>query len=210
MPPEIEAKFQADDPRPLAALTTLERLGRADLGPARVVDEVDRYLDTGEGTFAAAGWACRLRTRGASTIVSFKGPARTDARDGVHERPEIEGPATDSTDPAAWPDSAARSFADELRRGHALREIARLDQRRTERSVTTGGRRVGVLSLDEVTVVGAPRGRDRLHTVELEIDPAAGGTAALAPLAAALARLDGLVPDPTSKLEHALERLGRR
>lgn len=209
---EIELKLLADDAAPLEALTLAEALGPAQLGPAAEVDELDRYLDTADGRLAALRWACRLRTREGRTIVSLKGPAAAvpDAF-GLHRRPELEGPALPGLDPPDWPPSTARDRLGQLTAGAALREQLTLRQRRTERSVSRRGRRLGLLTLDRVEVVDAGgHGRGRLFVVELELGPAAAAdTVLVAELGAALSMVPGLVPDPKSKLEHALALVSR-
>jgi inorganic triphosphatase YgiF len=211
MPAEVEAKFLATGSEPLAALAAAPSLGPAALEAPRTVIEVDRYLDTDDRRLARAGWACRLRQRDEGTIVSLKGPAQTEASGGVHRRPEVEGPAGSGFDPAGWPATAARDLVDRLRVGATLVEVVRLVQRRTERTVRVAGRRVGVLSLDAVTIEGAADDDARLHVVELEVDAATGvDEAELAPLVEALAATHGLVADRRTKLDHALARLGAR
>lgn len=207
---EVEAKLIARDAGPLAALAEMPALGAADLGPPTTVDELDIYLDTDDRRLGAARWACRLRSRGDAYRVSLKGPAESDADGGIHRRPEVEAPATASFDPMAWPASDARDLARELSGGAPLGEWLRLRQRRTEREVRLGERRLGSLSLDVVWIAGADREvPDPLHLVELELadgqNPMAGE--ALTRLAAVLASLPGLEPDPQTKLEHALELL---
>jgi inorganic triphosphatase YgiF len=204
-PIEVELKFMASGPAPLRALARRQRLGPAHLGPAEVIDEVDRYLDTADGRLAAARWACRLRARGERVIVSLKGPPRSGAGGpGLHRRPEVEGPATDSLDPATWPASAARDRLLEMSAGRPLSERLALHQRRTQRDVLVGGRVVGALSLDRVRVARGPERSGRLWSVELELSPAsAGDDALIAALRAALERLSGLAPDAQTKLEHA-------
>lgn len=203
---EVELKFSASRPEPLARLSALSRLGPAALGPARTIDERDRYLDTRDGRLAGARWACRLRTRGEQTIVSLKGPAEPggDAgRDELHRRPELEGPANGSLDPLRWPASPARARLVRMTGGQALVERLVLNQQRTEREVTSGGRLTGVLSLDRVRVVHENVNLGSLFAVELELR---GGApeADLRPLADALCAIDGLLPDPSTKLERAL------
>ena len=201
---EVELKYEAD-PAALDILALSPRLGPTDLGPVVVNDEEDRYLDTDDGRLEAVAWACRLRSRrvdGTTTIiVSLKGPA--DSVDGpLHRRPEVEGPATASLDPAAWPASAARDELDRLRHGQPLRVRLTLRQRRRERAVTLDGRPVGLLSLDDVEVVGHTTPAEHLHLVELERAHDASDadfTATGRALAAA-----GLVPDARSKLERAI------
>ncbi len=211
MPTEIEAKFRADGPGSLERLAAVPRLGDAVLGPPRTVAEVDRYLDTADLRLASAHWACRLRSRDGGVRVSLKGPAEADApADGLHRRPEIEGPATDSMDPSSWPASPARAHLEALCDGATLRERFRLEQQRTERSVhTRDGAEVGMLTLDVVDIadVGRRSAVARLHVVELEL-AADGDEGALLGIAAALEGTQGLVPEPRTKLEHALELLG--
>jgi len=209
MPPEVEAKLIAADAAPLDVLSTEATLDGALLGPAHTVDETDRYLDTRDGRLEAVRWACRLRTRQGAVWVSLKGPAEEPSQGWLHRRPEVEGPATDSIDPADWPVSPARDHLEQLSGGDPLVERLRLEQQRTERAVAVGGRRVATLSLDRVDVVGiGGLSAGELFVVELELVEAD----ALPPddlqrLAEALAARPGLAPDPRSKLEHALERL---
>jgi len=208
---EVEAKFRADGPRPLDELARAATLGDAGLGAATSVHEVDRYLDTADGRIGAARWACRLRSRAGTVTVSLKGPAAAASGSWLHHRPEVEGPATASLDPADWPQSEARATVDRLRAGGSLVERFRLDQRRVERQVVLDGAVFGTLSLDHAVVRRGDRRAGDLWVVELEVggdDDGAGGPA-LARLADALARWPGLHPDPTTKLEHAVELLER-
>lgn len=215
MPVEVELKLTAENDAPLEALASAQRLGPAELGPPETADELDRYLDTADGRFAAARWACRLRTRGDRTIVSLKGPAEqttgsksAGAGAALHRRPEVEGPATDDLDPRWWPRSPGRDFVDRLRAGEPLVERLALRQRRTERAVLVDGARLGTLSLDRVAVLHGGEELGELHVVELELAPAAA-EARLGELARALAGVDGLVPDRATKLERALALLDR-
>jgi inorganic triphosphatase YgiF len=206
MPVEVELKFRAESDAPLVALTRADRLGEARLGPPISYDEDDRYLDTADGRLAAARWACRLRRRGGIVIASLKGPAELVSPDGMHRRPEVEGPAAPSLDPRDWPSSAARDLVLRVTDGASLEEFLRLRQRRTERAVEDGGGRLGTLSLDRVDVERDARRVERLLVVELELTPEADG-GDVAGLAEALTAVDGLQPDPRTKLEHALSAL---
>ena len=212
MPTEIEARFSARDAEPLDALARRRRLGMARLGTPRTVDEVDRYLDTDDGRLAAARWACRLRTREGGTRISLKGPPSGATGGWYHRRPELEGPATEAIEPERWPPSAALDRLTALSGGRPLAERLRLDQARTERSVTLeGGVPIGTLTLDRVRmkVDGADLGV--LFIVELElVDATDAAERELAELAAALAATEGLRAEPRSKLEHALGRLAAR
>jgi inorganic triphosphatase YgiF len=206
MPTEVEAKFIAQDAGTLEALAAMPTLGRATLGPMRRVNEVDRYLDTADRRLAKRRWACRLRSRDGAWRVSLKGPQVAGGGGGaLHERPEVEGPATDATDPGEWPRSGARTLLEDLSGGDALAEVLVLDQLRGERSASVDGQPLAVLSIDEVRIrrsVGSGGVAD-LRIVELEALPDASREA-FDTLAAALAATAGLVPEPLTKLERAL------
>ncbi len=204
MTTEVEARFVASGPHSLASLATLPSLGPAELGPARAFSETDVYLDSVDGALAAAHWACRLRTRGERTTLSLKGPPDPAAGGWLHRRAEVEGPATEQRDPAAWPPSPARELLGRLGGGSPLVERFVLHQDRVERSVTRGAHRIGTLSLDTVDVehAGAPVGR--LHVVELELTAGTDDEAVLDPLARELGAVPGLAPEPRTKLERAL------
>lgn len=208
MPVEVEARFRASGAAPLELLAGTPRLGRVTLGAAQTVDEMDRYLDTADGRLAAAGWACRLRERAGSTRISLKGPAAEKATGWLHRRPELEGPATPSTDPSDWPESAARALLATLSGGAPLRERVGLAQRRTERAVTLAdGRRLGTLTLDRVRILAEGRDTGELHVVELELGAEAPDEADLWDPAHALASTPGLEAEPRTKLDLALELL---
>jgi inorganic triphosphatase YgiF len=208
---EAELKYTAADEGPLLDLERIEALGSATLGVARTASELDRYLDTADLRLSAARWACRLRSREGRTLVSLKGPAEHDAGELLHRRRELEGPAGDGLDPAAWPPSPARERIIAMIGRDELVERFRLDQQRTERSVSVGELRVGLLSLDRVRVLHGQEEIGRMLVVELELDPeaiAAGFDHSL--LSGALDRVRGLVPDPLNKLERALALLPAR
>lgn len=206
MPTEIEARFRADDLDRLDRLAEIPTIGEATLGPARTFDEVDTYLDTQGGALSAARWACRLRRRDEALTVSLKGPPEAAAAGGwLHRRPEVEGPASASGDPADWPPSEARDLVDRLRGGEPLAERLTLRQRRTERRVTLGGSILATLSLDAVRVERGGRAHGSFCVVELELTAGASGREDdVARVAAALAAREMLAPDPLTKLERAL------
>lgn len=210
MPTEVEARFSASGPGPLALVATLERLGTATLGPAATSSEVDVYLDTADGALDTARWACRLRTRGDRITLSLKGRPNRASGGWLHRRPEVEGPATVERRPTAWPPSPARDLLERLTGGDPLDERFVLRQERVERSVAHGTHRIGTLSLDTVEVEhrGAPVGR--LHVVELELRPDTEDEAILEPLARELSAIPGLSPEPDTKLERALALIAGR
>lgn len=204
MPTEVEAKFLADDAGVLERLTGMPSIGGATLGTPRSFAEVDRYLDTRDRRLGAARWACRLRTRDQDVLVSLKGP-REEGPGNLHRRPEVEGPAADTLDTEAWPQSDARDLLRRLAAGHPLEERFRLVQRRTERAVSMAAAFVGTLTLDEVEIVHGGRSAGQLHVVELEAATNDVPTiATVERLFTALAAIRGLRPDERSKLDHAL------
>ncbi len=207
---EVELKLIAADAGPLDALSRAPTLGRAVLGPARTVSETDRYLDTPDGRLARARWACRLRRREGRIVVSLKGPGGSETPgSALHRRPEREGPASDRPDPTSWPPSAARDLVATLAHGAPLVERFRLLQERTERAVSAGGRSVGTLSLDRVEVRHGGAHAGAFCIVELELaEDAAGDRKLVEALARSLSAVEGLRPDPRSKLERALELIG--
>lgn len=212
MPVEVEARFRADGPGPLAALAAAPRLGDAVLGPARTAEVLDRYVDTDDGRLARERWACRMREREGSVRVSLKGPAGGPAGDAWrHRRPELEGPATASLDPVDWPPSPARDRVEALAGGKRIRERLQVRQERTERAVTIdGGTALGTLSLDRVRLRAGDRDLGELFMVELELHEATpAAEAGLDAMADALAAVPGLHPEPSTKLDVALARLDR-
>lgn len=204
---ESELKLSADSDAPMRALAGAAMLGRATLGPARTVSELDVYLDTPDGRLAAARWACRLRAREGRRWISLKGPALHAPGAAMHRRPEIDGAVGD--DPGrvvAWPDSAARAKVLELAgsEGATLVERVALAQERTERSVFLAGATVGTLSLDRVEARHRGTTLGTLHVVELELAADELPDVLGEELLAALLAHDGLRPEPASKLEQAL------
>jgi inorganic triphosphatase YgiF len=208
---ESELKFGADGEAPLISLAAATTLGPATLGPARTVEELDRYLDTASLRLAARRWACRLRTRDGHTVISLKGPAEHMPGATLHERREIEGPATTEISAARWPASEARDRVVEMTGDEPLVERLALAQQRTERAVLHNGTPTGILSLDRVRVLKDGREIGQLRLVELEFDRTAAAEGVdPGPLAAALEQIEGLRADPLTKLEHALEMASER
>ena len=202
---ESELKFIAQSGTPLLQLARRRTLGRARLGPSSIAEELDRYLDTIGLRLAADGWACRLRTRDGTTSLSLKGPPGHAAGAVLHRRPEMNGPATPELSPDAWQPSEARDLLDAMSGGDPLVERFTLVQTRTERGVLIDEIRAGTLSLDRVRVFEEGVELGLLRIVELELDPAAGPVDRHADhLSQALSRIEGLRPDPMTKVQHAL------
>ena len=213
-PLETELKLSATSPAPLRRLAGLPGLGPMQLGTAETFLELDRYLDTEDRRLAAAKWACRLRRRSRTNLVSLKGPSVTangELSGALHRRPEIEGPASARLDPDSWPASLARRRLLDLTGGRPLHEQFALRQRRTQRSVSDGHAPVGTLSLDRVLVLHGGEPAGRLWCVELELQrgTAPRGEDEAAGLLADLLAVGGLSIEPLTKLERAMELLDR-
>lgn len=206
---ETELKLTAADDAALEVLAAAETIGPARLGPATTLEETDVYLDTDDGRLAAARWACRLRTRGARRWISLKGPAMHQPGVALHLRPEEEGPVGEPQSPSSWPPSPARDRVLELAGDAALGELLTLRQLRTEREAFSGPTVAATLSLDRVEVVVARRVIGRLRVVELELAPGWPDDDWLEQVRLALLAVEGLHPEPASKLELALDMAGR-
>jgi predicted DNA-binding transcriptional regulator YafY len=201
--PERELKYEADDAT-LAELRDRSALGPLALGPPSTHQERDRYLDTADGRLRSAGWACRLREREGSSTLTLKTLANaTPGHGSLHGRTELQGRAAADAPPEAWPPSAARDTLERLRAGSPLVELVAIDQERTERGAAVGGREMGTLSLDRLTVRRDGRDIGSLAVVELELLPEVEA-AALVEAQRALDRQPGLRPAVASKLELAL------
>jgi inorganic triphosphatase YgiF len=209
---ETELKLRAEEGA-LEGLAIVPSLGPATLLPAREVEELDVYLDTADGRLAAARWACRLRSREGRRWISLKGPAEHRPGESLHLRPEVEGPVPDddashashASSPGAWPESPARDLVLQLVGDATLAERLSLRQRRVERQVIVDGGRVGLMSLDRVTVLRHGETLGSFGVAELELDDGEVPAPWLAGLAEVLTALPGVEPEPMSKLERALE-----
>ncbi len=204
---EIEAKFAVPNRQVYRALLRLRMLAGYTLIPTAGVRVADRYFDTADGRLLAAGYACRLRSEGASVLATLKGLG--GAQGALHHRDEQEVQLeTWTPDVAAWPPSPARELALTLTQGAPLQPLFDLEQHRTRADVMDGARRVAELSLDAVRAV---IGRRPALYYELEVELKAEGTEEdLARLAQALSAEYGLRPEPRSKFERALETLRQR
>ncbi len=198
---EIEAKFVVPDRQVYAQLGHLHSLAGYRLTPAGVAPVSDRYFDTLDRRILAAGYACRLRQEAETLLLTLKGLGGVEGAVHRREEHEIALPAWNA-DPMVWPESTARTLALELAKGAPLRPLFSLRQRRRRTDVTQGGRHIAELSLDAVRVTV---GRKPVSYFELEVELKGDGVEAdLAALAAELAGVWGLVPEPRAKFERAL------
>lgn len=146
---EVEAKFKVTDREVFSHLLAQERLGRFELKLAPTYHVEDVYQDTADNHLARAGYACRVRRRGGTWLVSLK--EQVESRDMVHERTEFESPLPYfELDPLRWPESEARQLAIQLSGGAAFRRLFTIHQVRHTRIVADGDRQLAEFSLDEV------------------------------------------------------------
>ena len=146
---EIEAKFRVADREAFSRLLAQERLGRFELKLAPTYHVEDVYQDTADNHLARAGYACRVRRRGGTWLVSLK--EQVESKDMLHERTEFESPLPYfELDPLRWPESEARQLAIQLSGGAVFRRLFTIHQVRHTRIVADGDRQLAELSLDEV------------------------------------------------------------
>lgn len=209
-PTEIEIKLAVTRPSVIRRLLNQPQphllAGFEGTAPPHHVRVTDRYIDTAplDGELARAGIRARLRRRGDDVTLTVKRPS-TESR-GVSTRVELEGRATRSLDPARWPPSEARAALERAIGGRALREIARLRQRRLTQVLQREGTAVEI-SLDALEAMDGGQVLARRHELEAELKD--GDEAALARLGDALLEIDGVGPSVGSKLGFAIEARAR-
>ena len=211
-PVEIELKYRLREQAAGDRYLIAEELGGFHpITPVRSTQLEDRYLDTGDGALARAGFAARLRQTAKGTTVSVKSIVRRSGEGGAHRREELEGPADRTAGPRDWPPSDARSLILEQCGDAPLVELVTIRQLRRKRKLQSADTIVE-LSLDEVDAVARSRVVDRF--VELEVELMEGDEAALEKIDAVLADDPGLALSTGSKLEAALSAIqastGRR
>ncbi|MEJ7748983.1 MAG: CHAD domain-containing protein [Candidatus Limnocylindrales bacterium] len=204
-PNELELKYRVTDPATGERLISADEVAGFTTGrAARASRFEDRYVDTGDGALARAGFAVRLRQTEGGAVVSVKSRAHTRGPGEAIRREELEGPANPATAAADWPASDARAVVLEHAGDAALIERVIVRQLRRKRVIRSGTTRVE-LSLDEVDVVAG--GQVVGGFVELEAELLKGPEEPLAELAAAFDREAGLRRSGSSKLEAALAML---
>jgi CHAD domain-containing protein/DNA-binding transcriptional ArsR family regulator len=202
---EIEAKFAVPDAATLTRLGAAGELAGCALGAPATVEVDDSYLDTPGRSVLGAGYVLRHRDRGDDVVMTLKSTGGADA--GVHRREELEIVIARDVAPADWPDGPFRERVLALCDGAPLEPVVELRQSRRFRAVTREGRELAELALDEVTVV-TPEG-ELAPYLEVEVELRGDGTEAdLEKLAGALRDEYGLVPQPRSKFERAMELVG--
>jgi CHAD domain-containing protein len=223
-PQEIEAKFLIGHPAVVAPLRTATELTPTyPLEDVGTVEMVDEYLDTPDLRLLRQGYGLRIRTSGEQQVVTLKTRRITDTAS-IYRRMEIEEPlpADATVSPiSGWPQGVMQTLMPLLDGATRLAPLCRLEQTRQKRMIL-GERRVtpnrrstkqttlAELSFDDVRVRVDGEGPTLAHYGELEIELAHGleETELHAIVAAFQAQLS-MEPSPVSKLEHALNVIGR-
>ncbi len=199
-------RYRAPDADAFAALAARGSLAGLHFEPLPDFEVLDRYLDTEGAELLRQGLALRLRLHGGTTTATLRHAADDGAaRDGVLAYARFREPA-DADGPPALPPGALADAVAERTASTPLRVLLRVRQRRTPRALYDGERLVGVLALDAVTDETGEEAEGAGHEVEVELVEG-GRPADLQRLGAEL-REFGFEPDPYSKFERGLIRLG--
>jgi CHAD domain-containing protein len=198
---EIEAKFRIPDADVFERLLALDALGAFRLGPVRVMQVRDAYLDTADRLILAGGYSCRQRVYDDRVIVTLKSVRKGEGP--IHRREEYEvsldAPAES---PDAWPESAVRDRVRQLIGWSPLGLLFEMNQTRRVRPVYAGDRSVAELSLDQVQLSTDDR---HLTYYELEVELREdGGESDLLAIVTHLRNEWGLPAESLSKFEQAL------
>jgi len=196
---EIEAKFAVPDVDTFEKLGALAGLGDYTFTGVEIKQVHDTYLDTADRRIWQAGYAFRRREQAGGVLMTLK--ALAGGAGVIRRREELEVALPAAQPLAQWPPCPARDRLQELIGESPVTPLFDLHQTRHVRLLTTAGRTVAELSLDEVRLQ-AP-GREKIFFV-LEVELIAAGTEAdLAVIVESLQSAWGLQPDPRSKLERA-------
>lgn len=197
---EIEAKFAIPDPPALERLLATEAVAGFGMGPRVVREVTDHYLDTADWTLRSAGYACRVRERDSSrvlTVKSFGGTAGAIKQRDEHEA--VLEPGASLTDTAQWPAGVARRLVTEAVGDSPLSVRLTLRQVRQAYPLLDGDRPVAELSLDKV-LFGA---HEPVYELEVELLPT-GSLAELEQVVSALEAKWTLLTVSLSKFEQGL------
>lgn len=202
MPIEVEARYVVPDRETFRRLRRVEGLARYTITIAGEVRLADHYLDTLERALTRRGWSCRLRAACGTWTLTLKGPKSVRGAVVSREEREVSLPGA-ITHPSHWPEGPLRREVERLTRGHALCELAVIRQHRRSAIVRRDGVPVIDMGFDVVCFAGQRR-MTRSYMVECEL-MASGTVTDLERLDEVLVREYGLIPEPRTKLQRALE-----
>ena len=198
---EIEAKFAVPDISTFQRLQAVDHIAGFALSAHQVQQVRDTYLDTDERLILVSGYACRRRETESEILITLKGLGRAEGA--IHRRRELEISLSAYEPPQEWPESPVRDLVLTATGDDPLVPLFELRQTRVFRRMSHGELLVAQFSLDNVRFVADERRRSRF---ELEVELAPQGTASdMGAIVTYLQDEWGLVPEPRSKFERALE-----
>ena len=199
---EMEARYLVPDRQTFEKLRNLESLAGYEIQARTSARITDHYLDTPGKALLRQGWACRLRSENGVWFLTLKAPKKVQGA--IVERAEYQVSLPERIDDVTrWPSGEIREHVLQLTGGSSLRKLVSIQQRRLRFAVLRDTIELAELCLDVVRVSAKGR-RHRTYMVECELlEP--GTPDDLARLDSTLQAQFRLVPEPRSKLQHALE-----
>lgn len=218
-PQEVEAKFLLTDAAAVGQLVTAPRLAAAFLAAgSHKVETEDTYYDTADFRLLRSGWGLRIRRLADGRLATIKALG-LDRGAPLAARTEIEEALPDAaqiTSRSDWPEPLVQALDPLLKADAPLAAICHLHQERIKRAVYLQANDASAdtppfaeLSIDAVSISSAEDGPVLARFDELEVELRDGDQADLSALAAAIAAELPVTPSQTSKLERALQVLGR-
>ncbi len=201
---EVEAKFAIPDRPAFERLLAMETLAGLRMGPRSVREVTDHYLDTSDWALVAAGYACRVRERDETRVLTLK--SFGESAEAIKQRDEHEAvldPDAPMADTTHWPAGSARNLVREAVGERPLEIRLTLQQIRHAYPLLDGERPVVELSLDKV-FFGK---HDPVYELEVELLP----TGAIAELEGIIKTLEEkwtLLSVSLSKFEQGLQMQG--
>ena len=214
---EIEWQFDALDLRPVERwLAQVPSLGTspAPSDPLRAPTErdlvseplparrlVDAYLDTADWRVGRSGFVLRVRRRAGGAEVTLKDTSPATA--GLRRRLEVTEPLPQGGVGALGSEGPVGRRLHALIGSRPLRQVLEVRTRRRPYGLTTAGKRVAEVALDDTVIEVAESSRPvRMRRVEVEVEPSS--VEALTAVVARLRTDCGLQPATLSKFEAGL------
>lgn len=193
---EIEAKFALFEAVSAERIEALD-WGAYRLGQRNTVDQRDTFFDTPDLALSRTRHAVRLRSGGATPVVTLKGPGQ--AEQGIHSREEWEEPA-DDPQPGGWP-TAIRERLHTLIGAQTIAPLLTVHNQRRTWPLLREDQVIGEVALDEGTIA-AGAAHEPMH--ELEIELKGGSRDDLAAVSALVQRQLPARPEDRSKFARGL------
>jgi len=193
---EIEAKFALCEAVSAEQIETLD-WGAYRLGERHTIDQRDTFFDTPDLALSRTRHAVRLRTGGATPVVTLKGPGQ--AEQGIHSREEWEEPA-DDPQPGGWP-AAIRERLHTLIGALAIEPLLTVHNQRRTWPLLREDQVIGEVALDKGAIT-AGAAHEPMH--ELEIELKGGSRDDLTAVSALVQRQLPAQPEDRSKFARGL------